>query len=800
MKQILMTIALLAAPAAIQAQQREVQSLNFGWAFSRDSLMTDARRVDVPHDFQIEQPWVAPSVDERADNSDAAANIKSRLSARGFKEMGTGWYQRTITHHPLPNTRTLLDFEGIMLVGDVYLNGRRVGGTDYGYVGFQVDVTNQLHEGDNTLVVKASTMTEKNSRWYTGGGLFRNVSLITTPADLYLERHPLYITTRDNRYVNVRVELTNRTKQKTVRMKLRIYSPDGQLVYENTEARKRVSPSRTMEARLTEAEITDPQLWETEHPNLYRAVVTLLRDDGSVADETEEHFGIRTVEIAPDYGLKVNGQKVLLKGIANHHTLGALGAAAYPRAIEKRLQLLKAFGVNHVRTSHNPYSRQFIELCDKYGILVVDELYDKWTRQHTGGRATWESHWQYDVPEWVKRDRNSPSVVLWSFGNELQQDPNQAFNDFGVTAYALQKTLLLRYDSTRLTTVAMHPRYRNWLTDSLPCDLALKTDVQAYNYRYMYFPGDGRRFPWMTFYQSEASVSNMGPNWWEMNLNRVMGLAYWGAIDYLGESQGWPAKGWSQGVFYIDLEPKPKAYLMKSLFTEEPMVHIGIIEDGTVDMVWNGVQTGNQQMSENWNRQENTVVSLYTYTNADEVELRLNGRSLGRRVNPIDPKRRNQIRWDSIPYRKGRLEAIAYVKRNGRSVVTATHAVETTGKAVRLVATPDNATWKADGQDLQHVRLTAVDSKGRRVWAANDELVFSVEGGACIVAVTNGDSTSDELNAAPDFDTSKTVTAHRRLWNGSAMVILRSGREPAAVTLTTKAPSYKPVITKLTTN
>ena len=142
---------------------------------------------------------MAPSVDERADNSDAAANIKSRLSARGFKEMGTGWYQRTITHHPLPNTRTLLDFEGIMLVGDVYLNGRRVGGTDYGYVGFQVDVTNQLHEGDNTLVVKASTMTEKNSRWYTGGGLFRNVSLITTPADLYLERHPLYITTRDNR-------------------------------------------------------------------------------------------------------------------------------------------------------------------------------------------------------------------------------------------------------------------------------------------------------------------------------------------------------------------------------------------------------------------------------------------------------------------------------------------------------------------------------------------------------------------------------------------------------------------------
>lgn len=167
--------------------------------------------------------------------------------------------------------------------------------------------------------------------------------------------------------------------------------------------------------------------------------------------------------------------------------------------------------MNHIRTSHNPYSRDFIRLCDKYGILVVDELYDKWTRQHTGGKVAFEQHWQQEVPEWVKRDRNSPSVILWSLGNELQQDPNMPFNDFGVTMYRLQKTLLQRYDSTRLVTVAMHPRYRNWETDSLPHDLAMITDIQAYNYRYMYFPGDGRRFPWMKFYQSEASTSAMVP-------------------------------------------------------------------------------------------------------------------------------------------------------------------------------------------------------------------------------------------------------------------------------------------------
>lgn len=784
MKQLLLvTIAMLAALHS-QAENRQTTSLNMGWTFSYDSLFTNARQVDVPHDFQIEQPWVAPSAGEKADNTDVAANIKSRLSARGFKEMGIGWYRRTINYQPASNTRTLLDFEGIMLVGDVYLNGRRIGGTDYGYVGFEIDVTNLLRKGDNELVVKASTMTERNSRWYTGGGLFRNVSLITTAADLYFDRHPLYITTRDNRFVSISAELTNRTKSKTARIGLKIYDPQGQLVYEGTDSRQRITPSRTMEARLTEVEIPNAQLWDTEHPNLYTAVVTLLRENGTVADEVTEQFGIRTIEFGPDYGFKLNGKKVLLKGYANHHTLGALGAAAYPRAIEKRLQLVKQFGINHIRTSHNPYSRDFIRLCDKYGILVVDELYDKWTQQHSGGRVPFINHCTQDVSEWVKRDRNSPSVVLWSLGNELQQDPNQPFNDFGVTCYKMLKPVLLRYDSTRLVTVAMHPRYRNWQTDSLPCDLAMQTDVQAYNYRYMYFPGDGRRFPWMTFYQSEASTAAMGPNYFEMNLDKVIGLAYWGAIDYLGESQGWPAKGWAQGVFYISLDPKPKAYFMKSFFSDEPLVRITVMESKNSGVEWNGIITGTDRQSELWNRPEGSKANLVIYTNADEVELLLNGKSLGRKQNPTDAKHRNQINWNDVAYQKGKLTAIAY--KDGKAV--ARHQLETTGKAVKIIAEPDNSEWKADGMDLQHVRLTAVDSKGRRVITHNDELQFEVEGDAKIVAVTNGDINSDELNA----------TNYRRLWQGSAMVILRAGTSPSKVTLKTKAGT-KTTITKLET-
>ena len=788
MKRIISLLSVVMLTATNSLAQHQVETLNFGWEFSRDKSFKDVEKVNVPHDFQISQPWVTPSPDEKPDNTNAAANIKSRLSARGFKEIGTGWYRKTITPDAsMKGKRVILDFEGIMLTGDVYLNGEHIGGTDYGYVGFEIDITNKLKYGQqNEILVKAETQNETASRWYTGGGLFRNVNLITTSSELYLERHPLYITTRDNQYVTVGVEFTNRGRQREVKIGLKLYDPNGVCVYESTENFSRRGASRTQEVKMKEIKVTDAQLWDTEHPNLYRAEVTLMTKDGVPTDSYSEHFGIRTIEYGPDFGLKLNGKKVLLKGYANHHTLGALGAAAYPRAIEKRIQLMKEFGMNHIRTSHNPYSRQFIELCDKYGMLIVDELYDKWTRQHSGARAPFMNHWAYDVSEWVKRDRNSPSVVMWSLGNELQQDPNQPFNDWGVTCYKMMKPVLERYDSTRKVTVAMHPRYRNWETDSLPCDLAMQTDIQAYNYRYMYFPGDGKRFPWMTFYQSEASTQAMGQNYFEMDLNKVIGLAYWGAIDYLGESMGWPQKGWAQGVFYISLDPKPKAYYMRSFFKpDEPVVHMAVLQSEKHEM-WNGVAMANDRMSENWNLSDGSKANIYIYTNGDEVELLLNGKSLGRKANPTDnAKLRNQIRWGEIDYKPGKLEAVAY--KNGK--VIARHALETTGKPAKIIAEPDNAEWKADGMDLQHVKLTVVDGKGRRVYNYNDELQFSVTGDASIVAVTNGDISTDEI----------ATQQHVRLWQGQAVVILRSGCQPSKVTLMTKPKTFKDIVTKLET-
>ena len=798
MKKILLTLTVILMQTTLAAAlPRIVQTLNFGWRFHLGDVAegaspslndADWRTVDVPHDFQIEQPWVTPGSNERAVN-DPAANLASRLSSRGFKEMGRGWYRLHLTPaDSLRGRRLVLDFGGIMYVGDVYLNGERVGGTDYGYVGFEIDVTDRLKFGqDNVIAVMADTRDPGNSRWYTGGGLFRDVKLVATNRSLYFARHPLYITTRDNRFVTVSAEVAFMGRERQAPVSLKITDPDGNTVYEGKADVKRSTPTRFIEQQLPEIEIPNPQLWDVDSPRLYTVEATLMNEQGEPIDQVTDHFGLRTIEIGPAFGLKLNGKKVLLQGYANHHSLGALGAAAYPRAIEKRLQLMKQYGINHIRTSHNPYSREFIELCDKYGILVVDELYDKWTRQHTGGRAPFESIWQYDVPEWVKRDRNSPSVVLWSLGNELQQDANMPFNDFGVTMYRLMRPLIARYDSTRLVTVAMHPRYRNWQTDSLPCELAKVTDIQAYNYRYMYFPGDGRRFPWMTFYQSEASVSAMGQNFFEMELDKVIGLAYWGAIDYLGESQGWPAKGWAQGVFDIALEPKPKAFYMKSFFCpDEPVVHIGVIERKG-DIMWNGVQTGNDGMTDHWNRAEGSKLSLITYTNADEVELVLNGKSLGRQQNDkANAKQRNQIRWNDIAYQPGYLEAVA--RTNGQ--VVARHRIETTNAATRLAAQADQQTWKADGTDLQHIRIAALDNKGRLVQTCSEEITFSVEGPAQIVGVINGDINSNEM----------TVGNKRSLYNGTCTVILRSARQAGPVTLTATAGGIKkPVKLKLIT-
>lgn len=791
----------LSASISFATVAQETVDFNSGWKFARGeqpgaegAIFDDSgwETINLPHDFQISQEWVAPEAGDTGDKSNLMANIASKLSSRGFKEMGEGWYRKTFTPDPSwEGKRVLIDFEGIMLVGDVYLNGERIGGTDYGYLGFESDISKKLKYSEpNTIAVKADTGKPENSRWYTGGGLYRDVNLKIGDPSQYFTRNSLYITTpvadKAKSTVVVDGEIATFIKTDSITVGIEILDKNGRQVYSKTNKHWSHPRQHIREFRLDSITLPDVTLWDTENPYLYTLKATIYRPDGTVADTATERFGIRSVEFSPEFGMKLNGKKTLLKGIANHHTLGALGAAAYPAAMEKRIKLLKDFGFNHIRSSHNPYSESFLDLCDEYGILVVDELYDKWTQQYSGGRTPWESRWQHDVPEWVKRDRNHPSVVFWSLGNELQLIPDLPYNDWGITPFKLQKQLLQRYDTTRLVTVAMHPRGRNEHTDSLPAPLVEHTDIAAYNYRYMYFPGDSKTYPWMIFYQSEANTSNMGPNFFEMDLDKVIGLAYWGMIDYLGESQGWPEKGWTQGVFDISLEPKPMAYFLKSFFKDdEATVYIAPFET-TETTQWNGVTMGGRRFTDSWNFEPGQQVNLFTYTNGDEVELKINGKSLGRKANETDnPKARNRILWENVPYSKGKIEAIAY--KDGKE--TARHSLQTYGEAKKLTATADNPDWKADGKDLQHVRIAAVDSKGLTDKSATELLTFAVEGPAEIVGVINGNLSSDEL-----------MTGNTRsLHNGTATVILRSTREAGPVTLKVSSPSLPSKTLKLNT-
>lgn len=771
------------------------QLFNFGWKFKAGEVPnaqnptlndSDWRKLDLPHDFQIEQPW-----DESASRG------------RGFKAMGIGWYRKTFNADTnWIDKRVLIDFEGIMLTGDVWVNGEKIGGTDYGYLGFESDITDILkYDTVNVVAVRASTGENSNSRWYTGGGLFRDVHLVVKDT-ISIARHGIFITTpnitNQNAEVSVQVEVEGiKRKHYQLEINTKIFSPEGKQVAESKALVKQDSRRNIEEVQLPKINISNPQLWSCETPNLYFAEVELVLN-GKVIDKLTERFGIRTIEFSKEFGFKLNGKKLILKGVANHHDLGVVGVAAYETSIALMMDKLKEFGFNHIRTSHNPYSKSFMKIADEKGILIVDELYDKWSNTIAwAGREPWTEIWYKNLIEWIKRDRNHPSVIMWSFGNELQfQEERCGFptNDWGVTTYRILNILAKRFDPTRKTTVAMYPARAGGIVKAdpafniseniVPPELATVTEVTSFNYCWDDYQNYLKHNPDMIIYQSEAVTNELSAPYFGMDLEKMVGLAYWGAIEYWGESSGWPRKGWDYSFFNHSLEPYPQAYLMKSIFNDKPLVHIGIIDNEGDMLMWNDMVVGQKKISSHWNRQNGKKYNLYTYTNADEVELLVNGKSIGVKQNLTDIVKRNVIYWENIPFAPGKITAIA--RKEGK--IVALHELETTGKPVGLKIETENSNWKADGMDLQYVKVYAIDSKGRKVPTASSDVAFEVSGAAQLIAVDNGNHSSDDL-----FDGNK-----KRLHNGFAMAILRSGQTAGSVKLKVTAEGLKKVEKTLT--
>ena len=816
MKNILITLLSMLIPgSAIMAQYQNVQEkapmkntplegfvsqqkvlFNFDWKFqlvteeNKDIDFTSPalddstwRILDLPHDFQFEQPWT-----------------QAGGGARGFKPMCEGWYRKSFQADPLwKGKRVVMDFGGIIYLGDVYLNGHKIASTDYGYVGIEADLTPYLHfDKENIVAVYASTGPKKGSRWYTGGGLFRDVYLqVQNPT--HIARHGIYITTpevaSDKATVAVQVEVDGWQKH-NVSVRTTVRNPEGKVVGSTQNTMPEHTHQTCTELKLPVITLKDPQLWSCDSPQLYSADVVVVAD-GMVVDSITEQFGIRKLEFSPEFGFKLNGEKIFLQGNANHHDLGALGAASYDRAIERMMLQLKTFGYNTIRCSHNPYSDSFARIADRVGMLIVDELTDKWSdNDYWGGRRPFTQIWSDLIIEWIKRDRNRPSIILWSLGNELQIREGWAgfkgINDWGITTYRIFNQLVKRFDDSRLTTVAIFPARAGAITRHdkdfnsylVPPELACATEVASFNYQSDKYAAYLQHNPNLILFQSEAETYKLLEPLYNMDRKRTVGIAYWGSAEYWGESNQWPKKGWNYSFFDHTMHPYPQAYLIKSAFMPDvPEVHIGVVDAAGAESVsWNDVIVGRMALNERWNYEPGSKQSLFTYTNAHSVELLVNGKSIGTQLNDTTKiNLRNMIYWKDVPYGNGgSLEAIARDK-NGNEV--ARHHIESAGKAVALKIEAETPTdWKADGMDLQYINVTAVDKKGCPVWTYNEPLTLQIEGSARLVALDNSDHyTSDLFNG---------ITT-KRMHQGRMQIILRSNQEVGEVKLKVTSASLK---------
>lgn len=799
-KNRIVTLLLIVLPMMLQAANESPRTkslFNFGWCFALgehpEAIQphfddSQWRRLDLPHDYQIELPY------------DSTAS-----RGRGFKPMATGWYRKSFPTDPSwQGRKVILDFEGIMLHGRAWVNGVEIGHTSYGYLGFEADITSLLRTDSlNVVTVSSSTGEAPHSRWYTGGGLFRNVNLIVHDS-LAVSRHGVQIRTSNISSQRATVDITvevDGLKDRDIDMEIRasIFDPQGQKVVSTAIAAPRKNHQPSVEVPLPAVTVVQPQLWDCEHPNLYTARIELVRKE-QVIDCVEDRFGIRTIEFTQAEGLTLNGRKVFLKGVANHHDLGALGAAAYPAGIARLMDRLKEFGFNHIRTSHNPYSSDFLRLADEKGLLIVNELYDKWSNTVAwAGAEPWTNIWYQNIVEWIKRDRNHPSVILWSLGNELQfQEERCGFptRDWGVTTYRMMNILVKRYDPTRATTVAMYPARAGGIVkhsdefrvpeNITPPELATITEVASFNYCWDDYQKYLAKAPHMIMYQSEAVTNELTAPYYGMDRNKMVGLAYWGAVEYWGESNRWPKKGWDYSFFNHSLEPYPQAYLIRSSFNEQtPEVHIGVVDSEGEAQLWNDIIVGQKKISSHWNRNQGEKYTIYTYTNCDSVELKLNNRRLGMKINDTSRPRRNIIEWRDVVYAPGKLTAIAW--RNGKP--SAAHSIATTGKPVALQLEVENANWQADGMDLQYIKIYAVDSQGRKVPTATGQVKVSIDGEAQLIALDNGNHSSNETFAGNE----------RPLHRGFALAILRSTRSSGPVHFTATVDSLKNKTLKLHT-
>ncbi|MEZ0542185.1 beta-galactosidase GalB [Fibrella arboris] len=801
-KLILCWLLLGTLPTAVFAQTGPRTSLDFNnnWRFflgddarAKDPAFSDAgwRTLTLPHDWSIEGQF---------------SEHHLSTTQEGALPTGIGWYRKTFTV-PVSSTgkNVYIEFDGVYRNSEVWINGTYLGIRPYGYSSFRYELSKYLKFGTekNTIAVRVDNAAQPNSRWYTGSGIYRNVRLVTT-SSIAVDQWGTFATTPTVRknlaIIKLQITVRNTTGRQghIVQIGNDVLNAQGTKVASYTLTA--VQLTDTLKTVAPEIELPNPILWSTEKPYLYKIVTRIYRQN-SLEDSYETPLGIRTFTFDPATGFSLNGRPTKIKGVCLHHDLGALGAAVNRRAMQRQLELLKTMGCNGIRTAHNPPDPEFLTLCDEMGFIVMDEAFDMWkkkkSKQDYG--LSWDKWHKTDLETMIRRDRNHPSIFMWSIGNEIREQ----FDSTGLTITRELAQIVKKLDTSRPVTSA--------LTENIPAKNFIyrsgALDLLGFNYKHEAYADFPKTFPNQAIIASEtgsslqtrghydmpsdsvrlwgkggpAKFTDGNPDWtasaydneaaywgstheqtWKVirKLPHMAGIFVWTGFDYLGEPHPypWPARSSYFGILDLAGFPKDVYYMYQSEWTDRPVLHL----------------------FPHWNWPKGKVVDVWAYYNqADEVELFLNDKSLGVRKKTGDDL---HVMW-RVPYEPGTLKAISRKADTTRL----TRTMSTAGKPARIQLIADRAALQADRKDLSFVTVNVLDEQGNLVPDANHLITFTVTGEGTLAGVDNGYQASLEPFRAN----------YRKAYSGKCLAIIKTTDKPGKLTIKATSEGLQMAVVEL---
>lgn len=738
---------------------------------------TTWRTLDLPHDWSIE-------LDRSADQPCG--------SAGGYFPTGVGWYHKTFTAPPdWQGKKVFVEFEGVYMNAEIWLNEHLITRHPYGYTSFLCDLTPYLTIGaENKLKVSVDNSQQLNSRWYSGSGIYRPVWLIVAEP-VHIAHWGVFVTTPRVSAQAATVRIATRVQNESgeaqsITLRSRILAPDGSPTAEATAQLD--LPAAGEQEKAHNLTLSTPRLWSLENPHLYRLESELLLD-GKVIDSQTTPFGIRSLEFDAEKGFRLNGKPLKLRGGCVHHDNGILGAASHPRSEERKVELLKASGFNAIRCAHNPPAPALLDACDRLGMLVIDEAFDCWRmgKNPYDYHVVFEDWWQRDLDSMLLRDRNHPSIIIWSIGNELVERDGRSN---GVATARLLAERVRSLDPTRPVTDATNGD-NNWPWERTDAILNL-LDIGGYNYQFRQYEPDHERYPQRMMIGTESAPKEMFENWELIEKHPfILGDFVWTSLDYLGEAgigrqrledDPHPFMGaypWHQancGDLDLCGFKRPQSYYRDILWGRGDPLYLGVRPPAPAGKTITLTYWGWEDLTPSWTwaGHEGQPMLVEVYSACEKVELFLNGKSLG--VKPTSRAEKYRAAWE-VPYKPGELRVKGYKGKR----TAATCSLKTPGSPAAIRLTADREIIPAGG-DLSFVTAEVLDKDGEFHPAAGNLITFTVEGAGSLLAVGSGNPVSEE----------RYVGNERRAFRGRCLAVVKSGAGAGEIRLRAAAEGLEP--------